>query len=84
MDVSVGDGRDTGLFTKVVLGSLVLGRDRERGAKCAAAANKPVNRSGGQRLFHVQRFWPPPGYLGRSSPILPNVKLSARIDLEMH
>ena len=51
MDVSVGDGRDTGLFTKVVLGSLVLGRDRGYGAKCAAAANKPVNRSGGQRFF---------------------------------
>ena len=47
MDVSVGDGRDKGLFTQVVLGSLVLGRDGGRGAKCAAAANKPVNRSGG-------------------------------------
>ena len=47
VDVSVGDGRDTGLFTQVVLGSFVLGRDRGRGAKCAAAANKPVNRSGG-------------------------------------
>ena len=51
MDVSVGDGRDTGLFTQVVLGSLVLVRDRGCGAKCAAAANKPVNRSGGQRFF---------------------------------
>jgi len=51
VDVSVGDGRETGLFTKVVPGSLVLGRDLGRGAKCATAANKPVNRSGGQRFF---------------------------------
>ena len=29
---------------------------------------KAVNRSGGWRVFRIPSRWPPPGYLGRSSP----------------
>jgi hypothetical protein len=51
--IFVGAGGMQELLTKVMPGSLVVGHDRGRGGKRAAVANKPVNRSGGQRFLGV-------------------------------